>query len=444
MKREKTAITLIKFCIPLILSGILQQLYNWADAFIVGNVAGENALAAIGSTTTVINLFLTAITGFTLGLSILFAQKFGGGKKDQISKTQSVFTVVLGCIFLLVPAAGIPGAYPLLRIMNTTPETIHMAKNYLQIILIGLPFLAVYNVYTSALRGIGNSRAPFGSVLCSSVVNVVLDLIFVGMMHWGAAGAAAATVISQMIMTVFIILYSVKNYPCLCFSIKKWTMDHAVLKEGLHLAIPPMIQSCISSFGGLILQNFMNGFGTQTVAAITTAYRVDTIILLPVINLGSGISTMVAQNHGAGKREQISKIVCAGTVMMIGVSLLLTWLVLGTGEYLISMFGISPESAEIGKNFFQRIAAFYVVYGIAMSIRGYIEGIGDVLFSSVSGIAALLSRIVFSYAFAGLCGNMIIAYAEAGSWGVLFFLYLIRALWRKKTGITPQKASSEN
>ena len=197
MKREKTAITLIKFCIPLILSGILQQLYNWADAFIVGNVAGENALAAIGSTTTVINLFL-------------------------------------GCIFLLVPAAGIPGAYPLLRIMNTTPETIHMAKNYLQIILIGLPFLAVYNVYTSALRGIGNSRAPFGSVLCSSVVNVVLDLIFVGMMHWGAAGAAAATVISQMVMTVFIILYSVKNYPCLCFSIKKWTMDHAVLKEGLH------------------------------------------------------------------------------------------------------------------------------------------------------------------------------------------------------------------
>lgn len=210
---------MIKFCIPLILSGILQQLYNWADAFIVGNVAGENALAAIGSTTTIINLFLTAITGFTLGLSILFAQKFGAGKKDQISKTLSVFTVVLGCAFLLVPAAGIPGAYPLLRTMNTTPETIHMAKNYLQIILIGIPFLAVYNVYTSALRGIGNSRASFGSVLCSSVVNVVL----------------------------------------------------------------------------------------------------------------------------------------------------------GTGGYLISMFGISPESAEIGKNFFQRIAAFYVVYGIAMSIRGYTE-----------------------------------------------------------------------
>lgn len=284
---------MIKFCIPLILSGILQQLYNWADAFIVGNVAGENALAAIGSTTTIINLFLTAITGFTLGLSILFAQKFGAGKKDQISKTLSVFTVVLGCAFLLVPAAGIPGAYPLLRTMNTTPETIHMAKNYLQIILIGIPFLAVYNVYTSALRGIGNSRAPFGSVLCSSVVNVVL----------------------------------------------------------------------------------------------------------------------------------------------------------GTGGYLISMFGISPESTEIGKISSKELRRFMWFTASPCPsgvIQKYTEGIGDVLFSSISGIAALVSRIIFSYAFAGLCGNMIIAYAEAGSWGVLFFLYLIRILWRQKTGIPPQKAFSKS
>lgn len=431
-KAESPVFTLIKFCIPLILSGILQQLYNWVDAFIVGNVAGENALAAIGSTSTIINLFLTAITGFTLGLSILFAQKFGGGRNDHISKILSVFSVVLGGAFLLISVIGIAGAYPLLRIMNTTQETIHMAKAYLQIILIGIPLLAIYNVYASALRGIGNSRAPFGSVLCSSVVNVILDIMFVGGLHWGVTGAAAATVISQAVMTVFIILYSVKKYPFLCFTIKKWSLDSMVLREGLHLGIPPMIQSCISSFGGLILQNFMNGFGTQTVAAITTAYRVDTIILLPIINLGSGISTMVAQNFGAGKRKQITKIVYAGTAMMICVSLLLTWLVLETGGYLISMFGVSPASAEIGKDFFQRIAAFYVIYGLAMSIRGYIEGIGDVLYSSISGMIALISRIIFSYAFIGVCQNMIIAYAEAGSWGVLFLLYVSRILWKKK------------
>lgn len=428
-KKENVGFTLIKFCIPLILSGILQQLYNWADAFIVGNVTGEKALAAIGSTSTVINFFLTAITGFTLGLSILFAQKYGAGKKEHISKIVSVFSIVIGGIFSFVPIIGMIGAYPLLRMLNTTPDTIHMAKDYLQIILIGIPILAVYNVYAAALRGIGNSRAPFGAVLCSSIVNVLLDILFVGIFHWGVIGAAAATVISQAVMTIFIVLYSVRKYPCLCFSIKAWTLDRIVIREGIHFGIPPMIQSCISSCGGLILQNFMNGFGTQTVAAITTAYRVDTMILLPIINLGSGIATIVAQNFGAGKRKQIPKIVCIGTAIMLCVSLLLTWLVAATGGYLIAMFGVSREATEIGKDFFRRIASFYAVYGVAMSIRGYIEGIGDVLFSSIAGGIALISRIIFSYGFVGLCGNMIIAYAEAGSWGVLLMLYLFRVLW---------------
>lgn len=431
-KTENVAFSLIKFCLPLILSGILQQLYNWADAFIVGNVVGEEALAAIGSTSTVINFFLTAITGFTLGLSILFAQKFGGGKMAHISKILSVFSVVMGGAFLVVPVIGMIGAYRLLLLMNTTQDTIHMAKDYLQIILIGMPILAVYNVYSSALRGIGNSRAPFGAVLCSSIVNVILDIVFVGVFHWGVLGAAVATVVSQAVMTIFIILYSVKKYPCLCFSLKEWSLNRFVIREGLHFGIPPMIQSCISSLGGLILQNFMNGFGTQTVAAITTAYRVDTMILLPIINLGSGIATIVAQNFGAGRRKQIPKIVFVGTALMLCVSLMLTWLVVETGGYLIAMFGVSQEATEIGKQFFRSIAGFYAVYGIAMSIRGYIEGIGDVLFSSIAGGIALISRIIFSYGFVGLCGNMIIAYAEAGSWGVLLLLYLLRILWKKK------------
>ena len=430
-KTENIAITLIRFCVPLILSSILQQLYNWVDAFIVGNVAGEKALAAIGSTGTIVDLFLNAITGFTLGLCILFAQKYGAGKKVHITKILSVFSVILGGIFLLISLIGIAGAYPLLRIMNTTPDTIYMAKDYLQIILIGIPFLAVYNVYSSALRGIGNSRAPFVSVLFSSVVNIILDLVFVSVWHWGVVGAAIATVISQAFMTIFIILYSIKKHSCLRFSVKKWALDHSVLKEGLRLGIPPMIQNSITSLGGLILQNFMNGFGTQTVAAITTAYRVDTMVLLPIVNLGSGISTIVAQNYGAGRKKQIPKIVCVGTGMMFCISLLLTWLIVETGGYLIAMFGVSPEVTEIGKNYFQTIAVFYAVFGIAASVRGYIEGIGDILFSSFAGIISLISRIIFSYAFVGICGNMIIAYAEAGSWGVLLVLYTIHILRKK-------------
>ena len=192
------AFVLIKFSLPLILSGILQQLYNWADAFIVGNVEGEAALAAIGATTTVVNFYVTAVTGFTLGLSILFAQKFGSGDEKDISEILATFSVSLGGIFAVLAAAGIAVTFPLLELLNTTEDTIFLAKEYLQLIFLGVPFLAVYNVYSAALRGIGDSKAPFYAVLLSSVVNIILDIVFVAYFHWGVSGAAIATVISQV------------------------------------------------------------------------------------------------------------------------------------------------------------------------------------------------------------------------------------------------------
>ena len=156
----RLAYILVKFSLPLMLSGILQQLYNWADAFIVGNVVGELALAAVGSTTSMVNFYVLAITGFTLGLSILFAQKFGARELEDIRRILSTFLWVLGGIFLILSVLGICFAEELLRLLHTTREALPLAADYLDIVLAGVPFLAVYNVYSAALRGIGNSRAP--------------------------------------------------------------------------------------------------------------------------------------------------------------------------------------------------------------------------------------------------------------------------------------------
>lgn len=426
-------LVLIKFCVPLILSGILQQLYNWADAFIVGNAVGEQALAAVGVAGSVTNLFLLSLTGFTLGLGILFARQFGSGAHEAITRALSVFTVLLGAAFLAAAALGIAFSGPLLRMLDTPADTFGMAESYLRIILTGIPVMAVYNVYTAALRGAGDSRAPFFSVLLSSVVNVALDLLFVPGLRMGVNGAALATVLSQAAMTVFLIRYS-RRYAFLRFRLTGWKAGRAVLREGAALGVPPMLQSCINAAGNLVLQNFMNGFGTQTVAAITTAYRVDTIIFLPMINIGSGISTIVAQSCGAGRQKDAPRIVKAGLTLMVTVSLGLTALVIPFGGALISLFGVGPEAVAIGGGFFARIASFYVVYGICMSLRGYLEGVGDVLYSSLGGITALGCRILFSYSFAGVCGNMIIAYAEAASWGVMLVLYIARILWLRKKG----------
>ena len=430
--RGSIAKSMVAFTIPLILSGMLQQLFNWVDAFIVGNVEGELALAAIGATTALYNLFVMVITGFTGGISVLAARNYGMGEREAINRILSTFALLLGGAFTAVAALGALLTPAILRTMDTPADIFSISAGYLRIIFAGVPFLAVYNTYSAVLRGMGNSRAPFLSVLVCSGVNVALDFLFVAMLRYGAAGAALATVLSQGVMTLFLVGYTVKKYPMLRFRPGK--RDWPTAAEGTRFGLPPAIQAGTNSVGNIFLQRFMNSFGEQTVAAITTAYRVDSMLLLPVINFGSGIATVVAQNIGAGKPQRAGQALKTGALMMAGVSLCLTALILFAGEFLIGIFGLTPDSVAIGGTFFRTIASFYVIYSLAMAARGYLEGTGDMVFSGAAGITALAVRIVCSYAFADLFGRQVIAYAEAFSWVVLLGIYLLRLAWRSRPG----------
>ena len=424
---------LIGFTLPLVLSGLFQQLFNWVDAFIVGNVNGEAALAGIGATTSIYNLFVTVLTGFTAGVSVLTAQQYGRGEKDRIRSTLSSYSLLLGIVFLAIALVGIAFTDRILTIMDTPARILPSASGYLGIVLAGVPFLAVYNVFSAVLRGIGNSRAPFMAILVSSVSNVILDLVFVAGMGWGATGAAAATVIAQAAMTLFIVFYAWIRYPELRFMVSLSSIHGRSVHEGLSFGMPTAIQSGATSIGSVILQQFMNGFGERTVAAITTSYRVDTVILLPITNLGSGIATVAAQNIGAGNEERARKVLKVGMVMMALVSVFLTFVVLLFGSPLIALFGLTAETVEIGRAFFYGIAPFYVVFGLGMAIRGYLEGCGDMLFSGLAGISFLVVRIICSYALDDIFGNMVIAYAEAIAWIFLLSLVSFRYFRKKRT-----------
>ncbi len=434
MTQGSIAKALTAFTVPLILSGVFQQLFNWVDAFIVGNVEGELALAGIGAVTSTYSMFVMVIVGFTSGLSVLAAQRFGMGRTEELKYILALFSLILGGIFLAVCGLGTVFVEEILVLLDTPKDIFQNAENYLRIMFAGIPFLAVYNTCCAVLRGLGDSRAPFSSVLVCSVINVALDLAFVAQLRQGTAGAAIATVLSQIAMTVYVVCYAVRRYPMLRIASLRELLLRRTLGEGARFGLPPAIQSGTTSFGNILLQRFMNGFGDQTVAAITTAYRVDTVLLLPIINFGSGVATMVAQNAGAGQPERARQALKTGAGMIAGVSLLLTFLIVLAGERLIAMFGLTPESVRIGQAFFVRIGSFYVVYGLAMAVRGYLEGLGDMVFSGMVGIAALLVRIAASYALAGLFGRMVIAYAEAISWLVLLGLYLLRCWWRSRLG----------
>ena len=424
---------LVTFSIPLILSGLLQQMFNWADAFIVGNLVGENALAAVGATLYLTTIFVAAVTGFTSGVSILSAQMFGEGRLEEQKKVLFTFLGVLTAAFLAAACIGIWTARPALVLLDTPKDIFEMAWEYLRLVLIGVPFLAIYNVYAAVLRGIGDSRAPFWAVMVSVVVNVIMDLVLVAGLRMGVAGAALATVASQAMMALFLVCYAGKAHPMLRFGEARGLFDREILKKGSALAMPITIQSLVNSAGGLVLQRIMNSFGTATVAAISTAYRVDSVILLPVFNLGTGISTLAAQNTGAGEHGQARRCLYVGCWLMAVVSVCLTGVVIAFGGPLIAMFGVTEEATFIGEQFFRCIAVFYIIHGWAMAFRGYLEGIGDVMFSGMVGIVSLGVRIVLSYALVEIFDNMVIAYAEAFAWCFMLVLFVVRYLWKQKT-----------
>ncbi len=429
----RTGKELLFFSLPLILSGILQQLYNWADAFIIGHYVGEEALAAVGATSSIISLFTLVITGFTLGLSIYAAYRCGENAYDEIHRILSSFLFILGVLFVALAIAGIGLADFILTVMKTSKDMFIPAKDYLRIILLGVPFLTVYNIYSALLRALNNSRAPFYAVLLSSVLNVILDILFVSVLPFGVIGAAVATVLSQIAMTIFIILYSIKNYPVLKFTFREKLVHWETVKNGAKMGCPPAIQSSINALGNIVLQSFMNGFGTHTVAAVTTAYRIDSILLLPIVNLSSGISTKVANSTGRNNRKEASANLYIGLLMMVIFSSLLMVLMPMCGGSLIALFGVGQEAIEIGSLFFASIAKFYLFFGLTSALRGYIEGIGKVFVSSMIGIVALGSRIVFSYLLAPLLDNMSIAYAEGLQYIFMFILYTIYFFFVRKT-----------
>lgn len=194
---KQIVMKLITFSVPLILSGLLQQLFNWVDALIVGNILGETALAGVGTTSAIYNLFVTVLVGFTSGLSVLFAQQYGEGKHSKSVRLLENYCIILALAFAVVSVLGIIFTPAILNLMDTPKQLFSYARDYLLIIFAGIPFLAVYNTYSAALRGMGNSRVPFVAVLISSVTNAVLDYLFIAYCDWGVSGAAAATVISQ-------------------------------------------------------------------------------------------------------------------------------------------------------------------------------------------------------------------------------------------------------
>ncbi|MBR4878628.1 MAG: MATE family efflux transporter, partial [Clostridia bacterium] len=337
-----------KFTLPMVAGGILQQLYSLTDALILGNFIGDTAVASVSAASAVLNICFFIIVGIMTGASIQLSHMFGAKEYDRIQRLATTGIIFLSIATMLASAVIMAVRFPLFDLMNTPPEIIQTSASYLSVAAPGLVFSLLYNLYGGMLRAVGNSKKPLEALIIASVLNVILDLVFVAVFGMGIAGVALATVIAQGLSAVYLIIFTNKNLPFFRIKLKHEMFDYGIFKETITLSLPKMLQSGANSVGSMLLQVINNYFGVYVVAAISTAYRIDSLAITPIMYISSAVSIFAGQNMGAKKADRARKGMKTGAIMSGVFALAVTIVFVVAGGYLLEVFGLSQESVDIG------------------------------------------------------------------------------------------------
>ena len=386
------------FSIPLMLSGILQLLFNAADVIVVGRFAGSQSLAAVGSTSALINLLINVFMGFSVGVNVLVARYYGGRKERDVSETvHTAVTLSLVCGLILV-AVGLALTRPLLELMGTPDDVIDKAVLYMQIYFIGMPANMLYNFGSAILRAVGDTKRPLYYLSAAGVVNVILNLISVIIFHMDVAGVALATIISQIISAVCVLRCLMRHESCLKIRLGELKIHKEKLMGIVKVGLPAGMQGAIFSISNVLIQSSVNSFGSIAMAGNTAAQNIEGFIYNAMVAVYQANLSFTSQNYGAGKFSRINRImfICIGVVSVVGLSIGV--LAYGAGTSLLSIYSSDPEVIAYGMTRLQIIGLTYFTCGIMDTMVGSIRGIGySVLPMLVSLTGACLFRIIWIF-----------------------------------------------
>ena len=386
------------FSIPLMLSGILQLLFNAADVIVVGRFAGSQSLAAVGSTSALINLLINVFMGFSVGVNVLVARYYGGRKERDVSETvHTAVTLSLVCGLILV-AVGLALTRPLLELMGTPGDVIDKAVLYMQIYFIGMPANMLYNFGSAILRAVGDTKRPLYYLSAAGVVNVILNLISVIIFHMDVAGVALATIISQAISAVCVLRCLMRHESCLKIRLGELKIHKEKLMGIVKVGLPAGMQGAIFSISNVLIQSSVNSFGSIAMAGNTAAQNIEGFIYNAMVAVYQANLSFTSQNYGAGKFSRINRImfICIGVVSVVGFSIGV--LAYGAGTSLLSIYSSDPEVIAYGMTRLQIIGLTYFTCGIMDTMVGSIRGIGySVLPMLVSLTGACLFRIIWIF-----------------------------------------------
>ena len=411
----------IFFSIPLLIGNIFQQLYSMVDTIIVGRFVGVNALAAVGSTGSLFFLVNGMVLGLTSGFAVLVAQKFGAKDEDGLKKAVAsnilltlISTVIITVIALIVKT-------PLLKMMNTPDNIFGDANTYITIIFAGIITQALYNMAAGILRSLGDSKTPLYFLIVSSVINIILDLVFIINFKMGVAGAAYATNIAQGISAILCLIYSYKKFPVLRIKKEDFKFGTAYISKHLKIGIPMGLQFSVTAIGIVIVQSAINVFGSTVIAAYTASSKVLQLVMQPSTSFGVTIATYAGQNLGAKRFDRIKNGMKIMNKISIVTSLLAGAVLVFLGKYFVMLFidNPTPEIFKYAQEVFNYSAIFFIPLGFIFVYRNVLQGMGESFVPMMAGVYELAARSVVAFTlpkfigFTGICLSDPVAWISA-------------------------------
>ncbi len=392
MTEENIYALLISFALPLLAGNIFQQLYNTVDSVVVGKFVGKEALAAIGSTTPLINTFIGAFMGIASGGGVIISQYFGSHNVPALRKT--VHTMILGTLILsvFITILGIASSPLLLKLMATPDSVFNEAYSYLRIYFLGSIGLMIYNMGAGILRAVGDSKRPLYFLIASSLLNVALDLLFVVVCKLGIKGVAYATIICEFLSALLVILLLLHSKDCYSLRLNELSIDKNILKKVIKVGLPAGLQMTITAFSNVFVQRYINNFGDSCMAGWASYSKIDQFVILPMQSLSLAATTFTGQNYGANKIKRVKEGVQDSIILAVSITILLAIPVMIFAKPLVQLFNSDKEVVKYGEYLLHVCMPFYVLCCLNQIHAGALRGLGN---AAVPMFIMLGSFVVF-------------------------------------------------
>ncbi len=434
---------LILFAVPLMLSGVLQLLFNAADIVVVGRFAGSESLAAVGSTSSLINLLINMFIGLSVGANVVVAQYYGAQKVRELEDSVHTSMIIAGAGGILLIAVGVLLANPMLELMGTPEDVLPLAALYMKIYFVGMPVTLIYNFGSAILRAVGDTRRPLYFLVTAGVINVILNLFFVIRCSMGVAGVALATVISQSISAFLIVRCLAKSDAPYRLQLAKLRLSAARAADIMKIGIPAGLQGSIFSLSNVLIQSSVNSFGSIAMAGNTAASNIEGFVYTSMNAVYQTALSFTSQNFGARNYKRMTKILvyCQGIVVAVG--LVLGCGVVAAGEQLLGIYSSDPEVIRYGMNRLMIISTTYCVCGMMDTMVGGLRGMGrSVMPMLVSLTGACAFRVVWIYTVFAMNRTLRTLYISYPvSWAITFSIHLICYVYiRRRMARTERRA----